>query len=101
MPNNSIVKIIDIGRDQYTSSQRDLPVYEIKDSNLTLKDVRDDEKFKRQTAALKRLQPGKMFVVDRKGKNASTWVSRWGKRLNRRFTVRKFTDKLTEVHRVE
>ena len=101
MSNSSVVKVIDIRPDEYTSGLQEFFAYEIKDSNLTLKDVRDAEKFKRQTAALKRLPVGKMFVVDRDSHGASKWASRWGKMLNRRFATRKLTNKLTEIHRVE
>lgn len=95
------VKVIDLHKDQYAiDSEKEVFSYEIVDSNLTEEDTRDTDKFNRQKKALLQLPVGKMFVVDRNNHDASNWVYRWGKRLGRKYIVRKRTPNSTEIHRV-
>lgn len=98
---NAVVKIIDISPDEYTAESIEELNYEIKSSNLTINYVRDSAKFKKQTAAIKKLNVNQMFVVDKAPKAASTWAQRMGKQLHRHFIVRKLTKNLTEIHRVK
>ena len=97
----SVVKVIDISRDEYTSESIDHLVYEIKPSTLTIKNIVDKDKSKKQVSTIKKLKVGEMFVVDKKSNNASTFASRWGMKLNRIYTVRKHSDTTTEIHRVK
>jgi len=97
----SVVKIVDISRDDYTLESIEQLTYEIKPSNLTIRNVIDKNKVKKEVATIKKLSVGEMFVIYRKSKNASTFAGRWGDRLNRIYTVRKQSDNATEIHRVK
>ena len=97
----SVVKVIDIACDEYTLESINQLTYEIKPSNLTIKNAIDKDKIRRQVATIKRLKVGEMFVIDRKSKNASTFAHRWSIRLDRVYIVRKQSDNTTEIHRVK
>ncbi len=97
----SVVKVIDISRDEYTLESTSQLTYEIKPSNLTIKDVIDKERIKKEVATIKKLKVGEMFVINRKSKNASTFAGRWSLKLNRGYTVKKQSENTTEIHRVK
>ena len=97
----SIIKVVDISRDEYTLESTEQLIYEIKPSNLTIKNIIDKTKVKKEVATIKKLKVGEMFVIDRKSKNASTFAHRWAIRLNRIYTVRRQSDNTTEIHRVK